>query len=71
MDRIDAALVKLADEEAWSLGEGYRVRGDIHAMIGNMAHARADYDNNGIININDSRACALICTLKNCARPPQ
>jgi hypothetical protein len=35
------------------------------------ADARADYDNNGIININDARACALVCTFKNCARPPQ
>lgn len=41
--RIDTALPKLSDEEAWSLGEGYRVRGDIHAMIGNIAAAKADY----------------------------
>jgi hypothetical protein len=31
------------------------------------ADARADYDNNGIININDARACVLKCTLANCA----
>ena len=43
LERIDAALVKLVDEEAWSLGEGYRVRGDIHAMIGDLDAARADY----------------------------
>lgn len=41
--RIENALSKLADEEAWSRGEGYRVRGDIHAMIGDLDAARADY----------------------------
>ena len=41
--RIEIALPKLADEEAWSLGDGYRVRGDIHAMIGDLAAAKADY----------------------------
>lgn len=41
--RINTALPKLDDEESWSLGEGYRVRGDIHAMIGNIAAAKADY----------------------------
>ena len=40
---IEAALPKLATEEAWSLGDGYRVRGDIQAMIGNLDAARADY----------------------------
>lgn len=40
---IETALPKLFDEEAFSLGEGYRVRGDIHAMIGNIAAAKADY----------------------------
>lgn len=43
LSRIDTALAKLSGEESWSLGEGYRVRGDIHAMIGNIAAARADY----------------------------
>ena len=41
---INGALPKLSDEEAWSLGEGYRVRGDIHAMIGDLAAARTDYE---------------------------
>ncbi|TIN76831.1 winged helix-turn-helix domain-containing protein [Mesorhizobium sp.] len=40
---IEAAIPKLADEEAWSLGEGYRVRGDIHAMIGDLSQAKSDY----------------------------
>jgi DNA-binding winged helix-turn-helix (wHTH) protein/tetratricopeptide (TPR) repeat protein len=41
---IEASLPKLSDEESWSIGDGYRVRGDIHAMIGNLAAARADYE---------------------------
>ena len=41
--RIEIALPKLSEEEAWSLGEGYRVRGDIQAMIGDVAAAQADY----------------------------
>lgn len=41
---ISGALPKLSDEESWSVGEGYRVRGDIHAMIGNLADARTDYE---------------------------
>lgn len=44
LDEIDAALPKLSAEESWSLGEGHRVRGDIHAMIGNLDAARADYE---------------------------
>ena len=40
---IDSAIGKLADEEAWSIGDGYRVRGDIKAMIGDLDGARADY----------------------------
>ena len=41
--RIEIALPMLSEEEAWSLGEGYRVRGDIQAMIGEVAAAQADY----------------------------
>lgn len=41
---INEALPKLSAEESWSLGEGFRVRGDIFAMIGDLASARADYD---------------------------
>ncbi len=41
---INAALPKLSAEESWSLGEGFRVRGDIFAMIGDLTSARADYD---------------------------
>ncbi|MBP0581561.1 winged helix-turn-helix domain-containing protein [Labrys sp. LIt4] len=40
---IDLALPKLSEEEAWSIGDGYRVRGDIRAMIGDLDHARQDY----------------------------
>lgn len=42
--RIDAAIAKLTEEEAWALGEGHRIRGDIHAMLGNRDAARTDYD---------------------------
>jgi hypothetical protein len=31
------------------------------------ADARADADFNGIINVNDARACTLRCTRQNCA----
>jgi hypothetical protein len=41
--RIEVALLKLSDEESWTIGECYRVRGDIHAMAGDLAAARADY----------------------------
>lgn len=40
---INSALPKLSEEEAWSIGDGYRVRGDIRAMIGDIDGARADY----------------------------
>jgi len=43
LERIDRALVKLVDEDAWCIGEGHRVRGDIHAMIGDLDAARADH----------------------------
>ncbi len=33
------------------------------------ANPLADVDGNGIININDARACTLQCTLPNCATP--
>lgn len=40
---VDAALAKLDTEEPWALGEGHRIRGDIHAMMGDSDAARADY----------------------------
>lgn len=40
---IDQALPKLLEEESWSIGDGYRVRGDVHAMIGDLDAARKDY----------------------------
>lgn len=43
LNRINDALPKLSEEKSWSLGDGYRVRGDIHAMIGDLDAARADY----------------------------
>lgn len=43
LQAIEEALPKLSDDEAWSLGDGYRVRGDIYAMIGDLDAARADY----------------------------
>lgn len=42
-DKISKALPKLVDEESWSLGDGYRVRGDVAAMMGDFATADADY----------------------------
>jgi DNA-binding winged helix-turn-helix (wHTH) protein len=42
-DKITAALPRLAAEETWSLGDGYRVRGDLAAMRGDIATAEADY----------------------------
>lgn len=42
-DKISRALPKLVDEESWSLGDGYRVRGDVAAMLGDFATADADY----------------------------
>jgi len=44
LEAINEALPKLMDEESWSRGEGYRVRGDIHAMIGDLDAARNDYN---------------------------
>jgi DNA-binding winged helix-turn-helix (wHTH) protein len=43
LEAIDLALPKLSEEEAFSIGDGYRVRGDIEAMIGDLDAARADY----------------------------
>ncbi len=40
---IGAAIAKLTEEEGWALGEGYRVRGDVLAMIGDLDKARDDY----------------------------
>jgi DNA-binding winged helix-turn-helix (wHTH) protein/Tfp pilus assembly protein PilF len=42
-DKISAAIPKLVDEETWSLGDGYRVRGDLAAMLGDLETAEADY----------------------------
>jgi hypothetical protein len=43
-EKISVAIPKLSQEEAWSIGEGYRVRGDIAYMLGDEAQAAADYD---------------------------
>ena len=43
LERIERALSKLVDEEAWCVGEGLRVRGDIRTMMGELDAARADY----------------------------
>ncbi len=42
-EKITRSLPKLADEESWSLGDGYRVRGDVAAMLGDFDTADADY----------------------------
>jgi DNA-binding winged helix-turn-helix (wHTH) protein len=42
--KITAAIPKLADEESWAIGDGYRVRGDISAMLGNLEQAASDYE---------------------------
>lgn len=42
-DNISRALPKLIEEESWSLGDGYRVRGDVAAMLGDFTTADADY----------------------------
>src|SRR5690606_9429438 len=42
--KITAAIPKLSAEEAWSIGEGYRVRGDIAYMLGNLHQAAGDYE---------------------------
>jgi len=41
--KITQALPKLSAEESWSIGEGYRVRGDVAAMLGNLSQAESDY----------------------------
>ena len=43
LQAIETAIPKLSDEEAFSIGEGYRVRGDLRAMMGDLDGARADY----------------------------
>jgi hypothetical protein len=57
-------------------GNGVIDKRDI-AMIMNLigktvppAPVAADFDSNGIININDVRGCTLKCTLSACAIPP-
>ena len=40
---IEEAIPKLTNEESWAIGDAYRVRGDIRAMVGDLAGARADY----------------------------
>lgn len=44
VEKITIAIPKLDDEEAWSIGEGYRVRGDLAYMQGNDKQAAADYE---------------------------
>ena len=43
LSRVGAAISKLTDQEPWSLGDAYRVRGDINAMIGDSRAAFEDY----------------------------
>jgi tetratricopeptide (TPR) repeat protein len=43
LELINTGLGKLSDEQSWSLGEGYRIRGDVQAMIGDLDQARIDY----------------------------
>ncbi|MCB2137449.1 MAG: winged helix-turn-helix domain-containing protein [Rhodobacteraceae bacterium] len=43
LEAIEEAMQKLSEEEAFSVGDGYRVRGDIKAMIGDLDAAREDY----------------------------
>lgn len=43
-EKITAAIPKLSAEQAWSVGEGYRVRGDIAYMLGDEKQAAADYE---------------------------
>ena len=42
-EKITLSLPRLADEESWSLGDGYRVRGDVAAMLGDFDSADADF----------------------------
>lgn len=49
-------------------------RADINAILGlrnrpATANPIADFDGNGVININDARGCTLQCTLPRCATP--
>lgn len=43
LQAIDLALPKLSNEESWAIGDGFRVRGDVKTMIGDLDGARADY----------------------------
>lgn len=40
---VSTALAKLPSGEPWALGDAYRVRGDIHAAMGELDAAKADY----------------------------
>jgi DNA-binding winged helix-turn-helix (wHTH) protein len=40
---IEEVLPKLTEDGSWSIGDGYRVRGDIRAMLGDLDGARSDY----------------------------
>ncbi|HTU63755.1 MAG TPA: hypothetical protein VMF89_35065, partial [Polyangiales bacterium] len=43
LSAVSAALAKLPTSEPWALGDAYRVRGDIHVAIGDLAAAKEDY----------------------------
>lgn len=43
LPHIDRAIERLNQEGTWELGDAYRVRGDILAMMGDTAGARRDY----------------------------
>jgi DNA-binding winged helix-turn-helix (wHTH) protein len=43
LQRVEAAMSKLSGNEEWALGEAFRVRGDIHAMMGHRDLAREDH----------------------------
>jgi tetratricopeptide (TPR) repeat protein len=43
LQRVEAAMSKLSGNEEWALGEAFRVRGDIHSMIGHRDLAREDH----------------------------
>lgn len=43
LHEIDRAIPSLIEEGTWELGDAYRVRGDIHAMLGDTEAARSDY----------------------------
>jgi tetratricopeptide (TPR) repeat protein len=40
---VNTAVSKLPSSEPWALGDGYRVRGDIRAAIGDVEEAKEDY----------------------------